>query len=46
MLTETGSTKDAEISGHGVSDERTENPHSVNTVEFCWAIQNTLESDS
>lgn len=27
MLTETGSTKDAEISGHGVSDERTENPH-------------------
>lgn len=27
MPTETGSTEDAEISGHGVSDERTENPH-------------------
>lgn len=27
MPTETGSTEDAEISGHGVSDEITENPH-------------------
>lgn len=36
MLTETGSTEDAEISGHGVSDERTENPHCSEHNGIFW----------